>query len=256
MAQPRVLLSALIDEPRGARFPFYTEVLLNQKPVLGPGESVEVVTSVDVGALRDELIQGAAAQRGIELSAVLDPIRSGTTFVPGLASVYAPAIRATIPAVSTDAAGLAGLVSRAGSPDVGTRIETARDLGALETARRRRIVGFEHGDAMDAAGTRAALLQLARDDDWTVRAAALDALSWSIVSPDETRELLAANLACPQPAPRYGAMILAARFERPPFQRVVRELAARDPSSAVRLQARGFIGVAPPASSQPSDASR
>src|SRR5262249_32873408 len=109
MVRPRVVLSATLGGKEGRRYPGYTEVLLNRKPVLGPGESIEKIVTLDVGQLHEDFINVATTSQELEFTGILDPSHRYGEYVAGMSSVYAPVARATRPGLPADKPGIEAL---------------------------------------------------------------------------------------------------------------------------------------------------
>ena len=256
MVQPRVMLSATLGGPAGKSFRNFTEALLNARPVLAPGESIERVVSVDVGALREELITRATATQSLTLTALLNPQRRYDDYVAGLGSVYAPPVTATRPGLPTDDTGIAELVRSAADADPRRRAAAARALGAMLAARDRALGAFEPAEAIDRGGVTEALLTLAIDREAAVRAMALDALRWSRPSGRLVAERLSRLVGDESFVVRLMAIRLFAQIQWDSFSAALPDIARNDPSASVRLLAKSYLApvAAPasqPASSQP-----
>ncbi len=241
MVRPRVMLSALLGGRDGRRYPNYTEVLLNRRPVLAPGESIERIVSIDVGPLHEELITRAILTQQIELSALLDPVKRGASYLAGLGSVYGGPIQITRPGLPTDAGAIGAIVRDASSARADVRIGAAEKLGALLAARDRTGVAFPAAAALESTGAQDALLLLANDRDWTVRAHALEAIRWGRMNARLLGEKLDRTLQDESAVVRLLAVRLFGLVQPEQFAGPLASFAKTDPSPAVRLMARSFI---------------
>lgn len=256
MVRPRVVLSATLGENDVRRYPAYTEVLLNERPVLMPGESIEKVVDIDVGEVCEDLLATVTKPQTLEVAGLLDPVRGDAGMVAGLGSVHAAPARATRAPIPSDEAALTRLVEKARAAEPASRIDAARAMGALLAARQRRMTVGDLSAALEKAGIEDALLDLCRDADPCVRGFALDAAGWGRMEPHKIASRVSPELAAPQPHVRLLAARLCARSQPKSFENVLRALAGSDPDPAVRLMALSFTAVEAPlgaSAAAPSD---
>lgn len=241
MVRPRVLISAELDGRANAAFAAVTEVLLNRKPILAPGESVEVSVTADVGPLREELLRSAGRARTISFSGLLDPIRTTTGYTAGLASVYSLPLRIERPALPSDAEGVAQMVAATKAADPFERIDAAQAIGALLAGDDRVIRPSDRSRALYESGARGALVEMAQSDpNWVVSCFAIDALSWGAPNPARLNAALSQRLTDPQPVVRLMTARLLNEVQPAELARTTAEMAAHDPSQSVRLLALSY----------------
>lgn len=241
MVQPVVVLTARISGREKREFLHFSEVLLNRRPVLVPGDAVEQVVAVDVGRFRYELIRTCTFTEEIELNSLFDPIRTAQGYTAGLGSVSSLPIRATRTGLSVEPAALSALVQQAKSGSALERMEAAARLGGLIAARDLYPGTFPGADAMSAAGIDEALFKLTDDPEWSVRMAAVDAVSWGRPLVKTVAPRLAARVNDPHAAVRLMGVRLFAGLQRKQFQDALDALSRSDPSPAVRLVAESYV---------------
>ncbi len=236
MSQPLVLLSSRCgDDPSGG-FEHYTQLLLNRRPMLSPGDAIEVTQAVDLGPVRARLLGTASRTAAIEIRALLDPLWTGQGYTAGRGSVNATPLRATRTGLPRDLAGMRNLVKRAESGEIEERGLAIDALGGL-------LAEAEQPGAdplAEAPAIRQRLARLLRDSDWFVRARAIEALRWSRPTP-ETVSAVAPCVQDSHPVVRMMAVRFFAEHQGDGFQKVLSALAESDEEYAVRLLASSYL---------------
>lgn len=242
MARPLVAISATLETPSEDIFENYTQALLNTTPMLLPGERVERTIALDVGPLRNRLIEQAARDVPIHVSAIFDPVYVDGNLTAGLGSINVMPVTIERQALDTTGEGLDAIFSSLRSNDPADRITAADCIGALLATATRDPAAIIGSGTVDRC--HAALADLMSDPDWTVRARALAAAGWSPLDPRVT--MAAAPLVRRENAiTRMLAVRLFAEQHGPKFRKVVETYSKSDGTDYVRLIAASFL---PPAS--------
>ncbi len=247
MARPLIALSAKVgrapeagraDEP-AKEYENYLQILMNSRPMLRPGESMEKLVSVDVGPIRNHLLRTVSEPTPIELTAMFDPVYKGQTLAAGLGTISAGPIKAIRAALDVTPEGIRTIVARAHSAETPQRMLAADQIGAI-------LAAIDGGMATDAGVTGAAdtlqatLVELVSDEAWPVRARALVAAGWS---PLHDRVAVAASqfLRKEPPVTRLLAIRLFAEQHGEKFRRVLERYCKSDAAPYVRMMAASFL---------------
>lgn len=242
MAQPLTLFTAQVGDDKAARFDNYTQLLLMKKPVLAPGDVVEVVTALDVGQLREQMLHAPSWSTPVEITALFDPVATPNGFDKGLSTVEASPLRFDRAGLPRDLPGVKRLVLSLNDAPLKERIRAIDGLGAL-LAENERMSAAPKDDGVKVEPIRKRLIALLGDPDWYIRARTLEALRWSQQSP----ELIAAAAKCIKD-PNFVVRLMAVRFfateQGEKFNKVLESIAKDDPEQSVRLLAKSYL---PPA---------
>lgn len=239
MAEPLVVLSARLGDDPQNRFDYYMQTLLNSREMLIPGDAVEKIEAVDVGAVRRRALECVDQPLSVELSAMFDPVYSESGYDRGMSSVLATPIRATRPAVATDPGSLQMLIAKSAGPGVADQVAAVDTLGALIVTAVAR--GQQSPLNADALGRiRRELNARLTDAAWLVRAHAIDALN----NEKQGKEVLAAvanAVRDSHPVVRMAAIRFFVTQQGEKFRRVLESVAESDESPAVRLLAKCYL---------------
>lgn len=240
MTKPLVAVSARIGGKDGTPYDNYVQVLLNQTPVLMPGDAIEEPVTTDVGPMHEQLLQSVTQPTEIELTAMLDPIYQDGKLQAGLGTIKAGPIMTIRPAIDVNPAAIAALLDRTNSTDAAARIQAAEEVGAM-------LAAAEFGASqsklknlpVDALSTT--LATLLADHDWRVRARAVVAAGWSHLD-DRLTNAAAQSVRDPDsPVVKMLAVRLFAQQHGKKFLPVLEQLAKGDPSRCVRLMCRSYL---------------
>ncbi len=247
MARPLIALSARVGRaPEAGRaeepakeYENYLQILMNSRPMLRPGESIEKVVSIDVGPIRTHLLRSVSEPTPIELTAMFDPVYRGDTLTAGLGTITVGPIRAIREAIDVTPEGIRTIVARAHSAEAPQRMLAADQIGAILAA----IDGGMVADASRSIATdtlQATLVELVSDEAWPVRARALVAAGWS---PLHDRVAVAASqfLRKEPPVTRLLAIRLFAEQHGEKFRRVLERYCKSDAAPYVRMMAASFL---------------
>lgn len=239
MAQPLTLFSAQVGDDKAARFDSYTQLLLTKKPVLAPGDVVEVVTALDVGPLREQMLHAPSWSTPVEITALFDPIATPNGFGKGLSTVEASPLRFDRAGLPRDLPGVKRLVLALNDAPLKERLRAIDGLGAL-LAENQRLSAAPKDDGVKVEPIRKRLIALFADPNWYIRARTLEALRWSQQSP----EVVAAAAKCIKD-PNFVVRLMAIRFftaqQGDKFNKVLESLAKDDPEQSVRLLAKSYL---------------
>lgn len=238
MVRPLAAISAKVGEAEPAIFGNYLQVMLNERPVLWPGESFEKVTTIDIGPIRDYLTQTIGREQAIELTAMLDPIYEDEQLVAGPGTIVATPILARRPGLDLTTQGIAAIIHRAGSTDAGERAATADAIGAILATAVGKFGGIPSG--VDTGQLRATLATLLADRDLLVKAHALVAASSSPLD-DATTIAAAPAIQDGRTVIRLLAVRLFAERQGGKFNKALDALATSDTDRSVRMLARSYL---------------
>lgn len=238
MVRPLAAISATVGEAEPAIFGSYLQVMLNERPVLWPGDSIEKMTTIDIGPIRDYLTQSIGREQAIELTAMLDPIYQDEHLVAGPGTIIAQPIMARRPGLDLTAPGIAAIIKRADSADAGVRAATADAVGAILATAVGKFGGVPAG--VDTGSLRAALATLLADRDILVKAHALVAASGAPLD-DATTVAAAPAIQDGRTAIRLLAVRLFAERQGGKFNKALDALATSDTDRSVRMMARSYL---------------
>lgn len=241
MVRPLVAMSAKVGGVEPANFENYLQVMLNERPVLAAGESIEKTTTIDIGPIRDYLIQTIGREQTIELSALLDPIYENERLVAGPGTIAATPISARRAAIDLSAPAIADLIERAEHGDAGVRAATADAIGAILASAAGPFGGMPAGT--DISGLRSALGKLLADRDILVKAHALVAASWSPLD-NATTAAAAPAIQDGRTLIRVLAVRLFAERQGGKFNKALDALSTSDTDRSVRMIARSYMSDA------------
>lgn len=239
MCRPLIAVSARLGGAEGTPYDNYLQVLMNARLVLMPGEAFEKTVAIDVGPLRQRLIQTATQTLDLEVAAMFDPVYANGQLTAGMGTLTAASISATRHGLDTVPSAMAALSNRANSDDVTQRILAADQLGALLADAEHRARGSADGLPLDAA--RATLDTLLSDKDWRVRAQALVAVGWSKLDTRLTNAAAPIVRRDPHPVVKLMAVRLFARQHGEKFVQVLELLSKSDPNRFVRMMAESYL---------------
>lgn len=241
MVRPLAAISAKVGEAEPAIFGSYLQVMLNERPVLAAGESLEKTTTIDIGPIRDYLTQTIGREQAIELTAMLDPIYVEDHLVAGPGTIVAAPITTRRPGLDISPAGVAAIISRAGSTDAGVRAATADVVGAILATAAGKFGGVPA--AVDTTALRTTLATLLGDRDMLVKAHALVAASGSPLD-DATTVAAAPAIQDGRTVIRLLAVRLFAERQGGKFNKALDALATSDTDRSVRMMARSYLSDA------------
>lgn len=238
MAQPLILFSMNIGDPQAGRFPNCTQLLLNRRPVLLPGDVIEAVTTVDVGPPREYILATASQTQAVEISALFDPVMGEKGFELGATSIAVPPLRVTRTGIPRDADSARRWMEQLNDVSMTKRFAAIDALGALlvenDLATRRQPLPAR------ASAVQQRLAALVDSTDWPIRARALEALRWS----RQPKEIVTRVSKCIEDE-HFAVRVMAVRFfvaqQAQHFEQVLESLSASDPESCVRILARSYM---------------
>lgn len=239
MAQPLTLFSAQVGDDKAARFDNFTQLLLMKKPVLAPGDVVEMVTALDVGQLREQMLHAPSWSTPVEISALFDPVATENGFAKGLSTVESTPLRFDRAGLPRDLPGVKRLVLALKDGPIMDRLRAIDGLGAL-LAENERMSAAPTDDGVKVDPIRKRMIALFDDPNWYIRARTLEALRWSQQSP----EVMAAAAKCIKD-PNFVVRLMAIRFftteQGDKFNKVLEAMAKDDPEQCVRLLAKSYL---------------
>jgi len=240
LCRPLATLSARIGDERDADFPNYLQVMLNAKSILNPGDSLEKTIAIDVGGLREFLLQSVDRAQTIRITGWFDPVLESGKLVSGPGTIAAPTLEITRAALDLSPRGMGRVLDEAVSGDVPTRCRMADALGAIlatvEAAKSRNATP----PVVDADAIRATMAKLLADGDWRVRTHAIAASGWSRLDHRLTAAA-AEGVRHPHPVVRMLSVRLFADQQGETFRPVAEAMARGDSDRMVRMMARSFI---------------
>jgi hypothetical protein len=240
MCRPLIAVSARLGGAEGMPYDNYLQVLMNAKLVLMPGEAFEKTVAIDVGPLRERLIQTATQTLGLEVTAMFDPVYAGGRLTAGMGTITAASISATRNGLDTAPSAMAALSNQANSDDVMQRILAADRLGALLADAEHRLDGSP-ADGLPLDAARATLDTLLSDSNWRVRAQALVAVGWSKLDTRLTNAAAPIVRRDPHPVVKLMAVRLFARQHGEKFVQVLELLSKSDPNRFIRMMAESYL---------------
>ncbi len=240
MTKPLVAVSARIGGKDGTQYDNYEQVLLNQTPVLMPGDAVEESVTTDIGPMHEQLLRSVTQPTEIELSAMLDPIYQDGKLQAGLGTIKASPIMTIRTAIDVSPAAIAALLDRANSTDAAARIQVAEDVGAMLAAAEFGAPQSKRKD-LPMAAVSTTLATLLADHDWRVRARAVVAAGWSHLDDRLTNAAAQSVRDQDSPVVKMLAVRLFAQQHGKKFLPVLEQLAKGDPSRCVRLMCRSYL---------------
>jgi len=238
MVRPLVAISATVSGTEPATFENYLQVMLNERPVLAAGESIERTTAIDIGPIRDYLIQTISREQTIAISAMLDPIYQDEKLVSGPGTLVASPIIARRAGLDLSPGAIAALIDRSANTDAGIRAATADAIGAILATAAGRFGGVPAGT--DTHGLRDALAKLLADRDMSVKAHALVAASWFSLD-DAITSAAAPAIQDGRTAIRLLAVRLFAERQGGKFNKALDALSTSDTDRSVRMLARSYL---------------
>jgi len=237
LVSPQVLLSIRTAGDRPREFRDYLWLSADLLPVLPPGQSVELVQTIDVGPVRRELFGLAQSVQSIEVTGILDAIRDDqgrwTPAAGGQVLGPAKAVRAAVPAAAED---IDRFVSGLVSEDATIRLESAMNLAALAVEQQRTeagLTGYSRAVVDDGALVPLLLRRAASDPLPHVRARILDALRWYRLAPDAVGTVASA-LSDRSWLVRLAAVSVLTEQQGGEFLPVLEGIARSDPDHLLR----------------------
>ncbi|MFQ5430477.1 MAG: tetratricopeptide repeat protein [Phycisphaerae bacterium] len=241
MARPLVALTAKLGVDDGTTYENYLQVLMNTRPTLLPGDAIEKTVAVDVGPLRQRLIETVARPVPIEMTALFDPVFQMNRLVSGLGTLAAGPVRVVRRPLDLTPEGIAEMLDRVKSAEAADRRLAAEQIGALLATAQ---TGMS-GDVLDAASIdrlHVALSELLSDETWQVRSHALVAAGWSPLDPRVT-VAAAPHVRDENAVVRLLAVRLFAEQHGEKFRQVLKQLSKSDPTPFVRMMATSYLPV-------------
>lgn len=238
MVRPLAAISAKVGEAEPAMFGSYLQVMLNERPVLWPGDSFEKITTIDIGPIRDYLTQTIGREQAIELTALLDPIYQDEHLVAGPGTIIAAPVTTRRPGLDLTTTGIAAIINRSGSADAGVRAATADAVGAILATAGGKFGGIPGG--VDTVKLRTTLATLLADPNLLVKAHALVAAGGSALD-DATTVAAAPAIQDSRTAIRLLAVRLFAERQGGKFSKALDALATSDTDRSVRMMARSYL---------------
>jgi tetratricopeptide (TPR) repeat protein len=238
MVRPLVAISAKIGGKEGKSFKNYLQVLMNARPILLPGDAFEKSVAVDVGPVREYLLRTIPETVGVEITAMLDPVRQNNELASGLGTVVATPLAMERTGLPLIADTVSILEEECNSQDVARRMAVAEMIGAL-------LVEARAGSSAKAApeiaeGLSAMLAKLLADKDWRVRVHALVGAGWSTLDA-KTTAAAAPSIRDEKPIVRLLAVRLFATQQGEKFAKVLDHLSKTDPAKFVRIMASSYL---------------
>lgn len=235
----------------------------NRTPRLAPGESVEIRHTIDLGGIRSGMIGTPQVAQDVTVGAVLSPIAlvsaEGQGVVgPDIGGLLAEPLKFRRVAFVPVDSNLRELVKEARSTDPLARIH-ALEVFAMLLAEHQHLKAKRLDYAarpIDAAAVQAAILSMAGDPDWHVRARLAEVLRWFGLD-SKAVQVATRLLSDPHWLVRGLAMRALADHRGAEFQSVLSHAAQADPDPWVRrltaaLNDRIAIAAATTAASQPA----
>lgn len=245
LVAPRVLLSVTTSGDRHRKYDHYLLTNLGGTTVLGPGQTVRMSETVDVGPLRRDMLITPQAGQEIVLSGILDPVRSPdgrwTRSLGGLVAKPAKAHRAPVSA-SKDA--IEKLEADLGSDRSDQVLQAATTLLALLAESQEKFAGrLRHKTvAVYAESLTRTLLDRAakKGGDPVLRARLIESFRNVPLSGTIIRSL-AGGLSDGHWLVRFATVWLFADRQGPAFTTVAKRIAKSDPNQLVRDLADAYL---------------
>jgi tetratricopeptide (TPR) repeat protein len=231
---------------------------LNRTPRLNPGESVEITHTIDLGVIRSGMIGTPQVAHDVTVNGVLSPMsffdaQGHEIVAPAVGGFLADPLKFKRTAFVPTDESMGELMGRLRSADAVSRVAALEALTMLLAEQQHLAAGTLKYSArpIDAAGVQAAVLGMAADPDWHVRARLAECLRWFGLNKAAINTAngllndshwLVRGLAMRTLADHYG----------PKAQPVLAQAAQADPDEWVRrltaaLNARITAASAPPA---------
>lgn len=213
---------------------------LNRTPRLMPGESVAVTHTVDVGAIRSGMIGTPQMAHEVTVSGVLSPMlfanaQGQEVVAPGIGGLLSEPLKFRRTAFAPTDQNMHKVMSGLRSADPLTRIN-AMELLAMLIAEQQHLAGGRlqySARRIDAPAVQAAVLSMAADPEWYVRARLAEALRWFSLDKTATNTATAL-LSDPHWLVRGVAMRTLADHYGAKFSPVLAKAAQADPDEWVR----------------------
>lgn len=240
MAQPLVLFSARLGSDPAGLMPNYTQVILNRRPVLLPGEAIEVSTALDVGPIREHLIRNASGSMPVEITAVFDPVVTPTGYDKGLSTIEATPVRFSRTGLPRDLPGVKRMVLALKDAPLPDRLRAIDGLGALLAENERLGTAAPADDGVKVDAIRKRMVALLEDPNWYVRARTIEALRWSR-QPQETESAVAKGVQDSDFVVQMMGIRFFAKQQGDKFNKVLESIAKNAPEHPARVLARSFL---------------
>lgn len=238
MAQPLVLFSVQLGDGKGGRYENYHQALLNRRPILMPGDAIEEEVTLDVGALREQLIRSASWTTPVQIEARFDPVATESGYANGPTTVSAAPLRLQRVGVSRERSEVKRVIAQLTAATPAERWRAIDSLGALLAEMSQESAGGQ--DSAEARSLRRRLVAQLVDADWTIRARTLEALRWS----PQSEEVFTAASPLLNDS-NFVVQMAAVRFfatqQGEQFGRVGEKLAREATDPTVRLLAGSFM---------------
>lgn len=243
MVTGEVLLSAAVDVPGTAAMEGYLSVSLARRHALEPGESVEVVQTLDVGPVTQWPAMLPQRDLIVTVTALLDPVQQADgKWESRLGDGLVARARLQRRRVDYTPGAVVELVRRTREGTPSQRVEALRTVAALLEERLRAMrEKLDYTPArIDKKGLEAVLRAGVLDPSPMVRARMLDNLALLRFS-DEQAQLVAPLLSDQDWVVRLVAVDFLAARQGTVFEPVAQRLAETDPDPLVRELAKLYI---------------
>jgi tetratricopeptide (TPR) repeat protein len=237
MVRPLAAISARVkSQTKTDEFKNYLQVLINARQILSPGESVEKTFSIDVGPIREALMQNILEPSTLSVYALIDPVYEKNQLIAGLGTISLSPIEASRPGIDISEEAINVLIDQSRDQNAMARIDAAQTIAAVITAAKSPAAkGHLPIDRLSTA-----LTQLLKDSDWHVRARAVaacddvrldkritDAAAAAVNDENAVTKMLGVRLF----APKHGKSFIP----------VLEQLSKTDPNTCVRMMAASFL---------------
>lgn len=243
MVGPTLLVLARTTGDRERDYGALLRVPVNRRQILGPGESITVTQTLDVGPLRSTLIATPQAAQTIEITAIVSPVYSSEqgAWVPRPGGFTAGPARIERPALPPDDPGpdgLQGTLAAARNGDVPAREQAlTRMMMWLAEQEHLRAGRLSYPtQAVNPDALRAGIQERFADPAWPVRARLAEALRW-VTLDRQWAQLASGMLSDPEWLVRMLAVRLFADHQKAAFDKVAAFYARNDPEACVRTMA-------------------
>lgn len=255
-----VLVETTGDRQRlGAPIPLVLKTISE----IPPGETVELIDSIDLGTIRSGMIGTPRMNQEVTVNAVLSPAeyvneQGEHLWGPGIGGVAARPLRFVRSAFSVSGESMSAVMRNLRDGDIKDRI-AAMELLAMLLAEHQHLAAGRLDypvRPVDAAAVQAAVLSRVADADWQVRARLAETLRWFALDKQATEKAMAL-LSDPHWLVRGLTFRALADHYGAKFQNVLARAATADPDPWVRrlaaaLSARITAAATQPTTTQPA----
>ena len=222
-------------------------VMLDKRLQLAPGETLEIAQTLDIGAIRSGMIGTPHVAQEVQVASVLNPesttdANGRQTWRPGLGGFRLPAIKFRRVGLNVEPALMRDLLARARSSIAEDRITAMQQLAMLLAEHQHLAAGRLRYAAqpIDVPAVQSAILAMAADDNWYVRARLAECMRWFLL--DETTMPTAMRLLNdPHWLVRSLARRLLADQQGDKFLKVLESTSRADPDPWAAQFARALL---------------